>query len=112
LFGKIRDGKATGILDIQEKGKNIDSNRLFVSLRVRIILTSFILVAGTPGFAGQWQLGGEGDNNNNDILYLFCDWNTSWSLIYRPINENQRTEIDKIVKVPKNKYLFYRYLLF
>ncbi|CBY35032.1 unnamed protein product [Oikopleura dioica] len=56
------------------------------------------LFAGTPGFAGQWQLGGEGDNNNNDILYLFCDWNTSWSLIYRPINENQRTEIDKIVK--------------
>ena len=76
-----------------------------------MILTTFILVAGTPGFAGQWQLGGEGDNNNNDILYLFCDWNTSWSLIYRPIDEKQRTEIDKIVKVPKYQYFILHFYL-
>ncbi|CBY40980.1 unnamed protein product [Oikopleura dioica] len=56
----------------------------------------FALFAGTPGFAGKWQLGGGGSLKNNDILYLFCDWNTSWSLIYRPIDEKQRTEIDII----------------
>jgi len=67
-------------------------------------LNTFILVAGTPGFAEQWQLGGGGSHKDNDFLYLFCDWNTSWSLIYRSIDEKQRTEIDKIVKVPKNKY--------
>ncbi|CBY15266.1 unnamed protein product [Oikopleura dioica] len=58
----------------------------------------YALFAGTPGFAEQWQLGGGGSHKDNDFLYLFCDWNTSWSLIYRSIDEKQRTEIDKIVK--------------
>ncbi|CBY41172.1 unnamed protein product, partial [Oikopleura dioica] len=56
------------------------------------------LFAGTPGFAGQWQLGGFGAAYLNDyFLYLFCDWKTIWSLNYRPIDEQEKNEIDKII---------------
>jgi hypothetical protein len=58
-----------------------------------------ISVSGTPGFTGKYQLGGYGAAKLDYILYLFCDWKTIWSLKYRPIDEKQRQEIDKIVKV-------------
>ncbi|CBY13853.1 unnamed protein product [Oikopleura dioica] len=55
------------------------------------------LFAGTPGFAGQYQLGGWGSGQNDYFLYLFCDWKTIWSLNYRPIDEQEKNEIDKII---------------
>ena len=60
-----------------------------------------MLVAGTPGFAGQSQLGGLGFAKNDYFLYLFCDWKTIWSLNYRPIDEQEKKEIDKIILVLK-----------
>ncbi|CBY13855.1 unnamed protein product [Oikopleura dioica] len=57
------------------------------------------LFAGTPGFAEQWQLGGVGDANHDYFLYLFCDWKTIWSLNYRPIDDQEKNEIDKIILV-------------
>ena len=62
----------------------------------------FILVTGTPGFAEQYQLGGNyffGADHTYYILHLLCDWKTIWSLKYRPIDAKQRKEIDEILKV-------------
>ena len=59
-----------------------------------------LLAAGTPGFSFQKQLTvGGGFAVNNLWYFLFCDWNTAWTLLYRPINDKQRSQIDKIVKV-------------
>jgi serine/threonine protein kinase len=69
-----------------------------------------ISVSGTPGFTGHFQLGGFCSTYNDYILYLFCDWKTIWSLKYRPIGENQRQEIDKIVQVRKYRHLFFSHL--
>ncbi|CBY10866.1 unnamed protein product [Oikopleura dioica] len=46
------------------------------------------LFAGTPGFAGQNQLGVWIDDKNDYFLFLFCDWKTIWSLNYRPIDRS------------------------
>ena len=102
LLRKDRDEKATRILDTQEEDRNIEMQELFVSFLDWIILI-FILVAGTPGFAGQWQLGGAGYFSTY-ILFLFCDWKTIWSLKYRPIDKKHEKEIDEILKVEKYKY--------
>jgi hypothetical protein len=65
-------------------------------------------VSGTPGFTGQFQLGGFGAAKKDYILCLFCDWKTIWSLKYRPIDGSQRYEIDKIVQVRKYRLLVFQ----
>ncbi|CBY13561.1 unnamed protein product [Oikopleura dioica] len=45
--------------------------------------------AGTPGFFG---------DSDNYFFYIFCDWISSWSLLYRPINERERKRIEKEIK--------------
>ena len=107
LVWESSERKSYRNLGYTRKGKKYRDEQALCKFLSSNNLNTFILVAGTPGFAGQWQLGGKGDQKNNDILYLFCDWNTSWSLIYRPIDEKRRTEIDEIVKVPKNKYIVF-----
>ncbi|CBY15060.1 unnamed protein product [Oikopleura dioica] len=57
----------------------------------------FALFAGTPGFAGRRQLGGLGIAGNDYFMFLFCDWKTIWSLNYRPIDDQEKNEIDKII---------------
>ena len=94
----IQDKTATESLDTREKGRNIETDRLFVSYEIRILFI-FILVAGTPGFAGEYQLGGKGFNRNDYFLFLFCEWKTIWSLNYRPIDEQEKKEIKKIIQV-------------
>ncbi|CBY34846.1 unnamed protein product [Oikopleura dioica] len=57
------------------------------------------LSAATPGFAYQQQFTfGGGYKVNNIFYFLFCDWKSSWTLLYKPINEKERKEIDKIVE--------------
>ncbi|CBY13560.1 unnamed protein product [Oikopleura dioica] len=56
------------------------------------------LTAGTPGFARQIQLIGNGSSDDNFYYFLFCDWMTSWSLLYKPIDERERKKIDKVIK--------------
>ena len=52
----------------------------------------------------QDQLGVGVGNISKDYLYfLFCDWETSWNLLFRPIDEKEEKEIDEIVKVRKEK---------
>jgi len=66
-------------------------------------LNLYFLVAATPGFAYQWQYTSEGDYLvRNLFYYLFCDWKTGWTLLYKPISENERKEIDEIIKVSKS----------
>jgi hypothetical protein len=40
---------------------------------------------------------------DNFWYFMICDWKTSWSLLYKPIVEDERKKIDKILKVSKNK---------
>ncbi|CBY34845.1 unnamed protein product, partial [Oikopleura dioica] len=57
------------------------------------------LSAATPGFADQGQFTfGNGYRIINLFYFLFCDWKSSWTLLYKPIDEKERKEIDKIVQ--------------
>ena len=58
------------------------------------------LAAGSPGFAAQDQLtAGQGYGHDNLWYFLFCDWKTAWTLLYKPIEDQERIEIDLIVEV-------------
>jgi hypothetical protein len=61
-----------------------------------------VVGAGTPAFARQQQFAeGDGYNVDNFWYFLICDWKTSWSLLYKPIEEHERKEIDRIINVSK-----------
>jgi len=64
-----------------------------------VIVLFFVLVSGSPGFSDQYQLTGNIGLDNNYFYFLICDWETSWSLLYRPIDEKEREIIDKITQV-------------
>jgi len=65
-------------------------------------LNLYFLVAATPGFAYTRQFTfGNGYKVDNLFYFLFCDWKSSWTLLYKPIDEKERNEIDKIVEVGK-----------
>ena len=80
--------------DIREEEANLEINLLFVSLFENFDL--YFLVAATPGFAYQSQFTfGRGYGVPNLFYFLFCDWKTGWTLLYKPINENEKKEINK-----------------
>ncbi|CBY22417.1 unnamed protein product [Oikopleura dioica] len=57
------------------------------------------LSAATPGFTTQMQFTiGDGYKVDNLFYFLFCDWKSSWNLLYKPIDEKEKKEIDKIVE--------------
>ena len=86
--------------DTPEEEANFENITLFVSLFRK--LNFYFLVAGTPGFADQRQFtDGFGYGVCNIFYFLFCKWNTAWTLLYKPINEEERKTIDEIVKVKK-----------
>ena len=63
------------------------------------ILKSFS-AAGSPGFSFQNQIAnGSGYFGENIWFFLLCDWKTAWTLLYQPIDEDERKEIDEIMKV-------------
>jgi len=65
-------------------------------------LNLYFLAAATPGFADQAQFTlGDGYEVQNIFYFLFCDWKSSWNLLYKPIDEKEKKEIDKIVQVDK-----------
>ena len=35
--------------------------------------------------------------SNDYFKHLFCDWKTGWFLLYAPIDEKKRKEIEKII---------------
>jgi len=80
-----------------------DGTALCKFLKLRIVLF-FVLVSGSPGFSKKRQLIGNYGEEENYFYFLFCDWKTSWSLLYRPIDEKERKIIDKIIQVLK--YVF------
>ncbi|CBY10809.1 unnamed protein product [Oikopleura dioica] len=59
---------------------------------------SSALFAGSPGFSYQSQLIGNNGLEENYFYFLFCDWITTWSLLYRPIDEKERKKINKIIQ--------------
>jgi hypothetical protein len=66
-------------------------------------LNLYFLVAATPGFADQAQFT-TGDYQSDNLFYfLFCNWKTAATLLYKPIDENVRKMIDEILKV-KNQF--------
>ncbi|CBY15000.1 unnamed protein product [Oikopleura dioica] len=56
------------------------------------------LFSGSPGFSNQEQLIGKFGEEENYFYFWFCDWKTSWSLLYRPIDEKERKKIHKIIQ--------------
>ena len=44
---------------------------------------------------------GPGYSHDNLWFYLLCNWKTAATLLYKPIDENERKMIDEIVKVKK-----------
>jgi len=83
------------------KYRNNDALCKFLKLRIVLL---FVLVSGSPGFSNQRQLTGYYGGEANYFYFLFCDWKTSWSLLYRPIDGNEIKIIDKIIQVLK--YVF------
>jgi hypothetical protein len=84
--------------DTQEEEANLEFKLLFVSLFEK--LNVYFLDAATPGFADQAQFTvGLGYEVTNLFFFLFCDWKSSWTLLYKPIDEKERKIIDEIVKV-------------
>ena len=100
-FAKKQEEADTGKWDTQEEEANLEIDLLFVSLFEKLNL--YFLVAATPGFADQGQFtNGNGYRVRNLFYFLFCDWKTGWTLLYAPIGENERKEIDEIIKVNKS----------
>ena len=66
---------------------------------MKIKIISF-LAAGTPGFSEQEQItAGLGYHTRNVFYFLFCDWQTAWRLLYKPIDVEEKKEIYEILKV-------------
>ncbi|CBY12806.1 unnamed protein product [Oikopleura dioica] len=87
-FGLIRE--FTGRMGYREMGYARKGSKF------RIITA---LSSATPGFAAQAQITiGDGYKTINLFYFLFCDWKSSWNLLYKPIDEKERKKIDKIVK--------------
>ena len=110
LFATELEEVDTAKWDTREEEANLEMNVLFVSFFEKLNL--YFLVAATPGFANQRQFtNGYGYRVYNLYYFLFCDWNSSWTLLYAPIDENERKEIDEIIKVSKSlkraKFKFY-----
>ena len=98
LFGKKLEEADTAKWATQDMEANLEIHLLFVSLFEKLNL--YFLVAATPGFAWQGQFTtGEGYFVDNLYYFLFCDWKTGWTLLYKPIDENERKIIDEIVEV-------------
>ena len=97
-FTKQLEEMDTAKWDTRGEEANLEIKELFVSLFEKLNL--YFLVAATPGFADKGQFTvGDGYQVNNLWYFLFCDWKSSWTLLYKPIDENERKEIDEIVKV-------------
>jgi hypothetical protein len=97
-FTKQLEEMDTAKWDTREEEPNLKIKLLFVSLFEKLNL--YFLVAATPGFAWQMQFTlGNGYRVDNLDYFLFCDWKSSWTLLYKPIDENERKIIDEIVKV-------------
>ena len=100
-FWKELEEMDTAKWDTREEEANLEIIVLSVSLFEKLNL--YFLVAATPGFASQAQFTFGGYKVNNIWYFLFCDWQSSWTLLYKPIDENERKIIDEIVKV--NQFL-------
>jgi hypothetical protein len=93
----------TGIIGYREmgytrRGSKFRCNQALCKLLENLNL--YFLVAATPGFANQNQFTfGDGYGVHNLYYFLFCDWNSSWTLLYKPIDEIERKIIDETVKV-------------
>ena len=56
-------------------------------------------LSGTPGFSSPEQLIGQSHQKSDNfsfgklMVFIFCNWPTSWNLIYQPVTENERNQI-------------------
>jgi len=113
LFEKILAGSA----EIQNRGfRHLDLKPANVLLKTRpdgtwneddCVLTDFgvggpdILteLAGTPGFSSPEQLIGPSHPKSDNysfaklMVMVFCYWPTAWDLLFRPVTENERNQI-------------------
>ena len=56
-------------------------------------------LAGTPGFASPEQLIGDSHQKSDNFAFgklmimIFCDWPTSWNIMYQPVTKDERRNI-------------------
>jgi len=56
-------------------------------------------LSGTPGFSSPEQLIDQSHQKSDNfsfgklMVFIFCNWPTSWNLIYQPVTENERNQI-------------------
>jgi len=56
-------------------------------------------LAGTPGFASPEQLIGDSHQKSDNfsfgklMILIFCDWPTSWNIMYQPVKHSERRNI-------------------
>ncbi|CBY31699.1 unnamed protein product [Oikopleura dioica] len=60
---------------------------------------TWALFSGSPAFSNQWQLTGNYGHSDNYFCFLMCDWKTSWSLLYQPIDEKEQRKINRIIEI-------------
>merc|ERR1719223_1116097 len=53
------------------------------------------LYAGSAGFAGGHQLGQGGNFNYAIFILMLCEWNTAWTLLFKPLENGEKEEIKK-----------------
>jgi hypothetical protein len=55
--------------------------------------------AGSAGFAGGQQLGQDGNFNYALFIFILCEWNTAWTLLFKPLENGEKEEIKKELQV-------------
>jgi hypothetical protein len=56
-------------------------------------------VAGSAGFAHGEQLGQNIIRNSALFILILCEWNTAWSLLFKPLEKGEKEEIRKQLEV-------------
>ena len=44
-------------------------------------------------------IGNQGYSVDNIIRFIFCEWKTAWSLLFDPIDEDEKALLDEILEV-------------
>ena len=74
---------------------------IFVRKGLKLLHCVSFLDSGSPAFSSGMQTAGREDTTSPSKIHVFilCDWNTAWSLLYNPIALSEKEEIKKELAV-------------
>ena len=58
--------------------------------------------AGSATFADGYQLVQHGESNFALLVLILCEWNTAWTLLFKPLETGERIKIREELQVKKN----------